>query len=221
MVVEDHHLVRAGLITLLGMAPDLEVVAEAGDDVEAEEQFRMHSPDVILVDLRLRGHSGAEVIKNLRSKSENTRFIVLTAHDGEEDVYRAIQAGARAYLLKGATHDELIDTIRLVHSGRSHFPVDIAATLAKRLSGEGLTARETDVLVKITRGMSNRKIATALRISEATVKAHVNSLLNKLGVADRTQAVTAALQRGIVTLDFRVAQQRTSVLSVPSDESGK
>lgn len=210
MVVEDHHVVRAGLITLLGMAPDLEVVAEAGDAVEAEEQFRMHSPDVILIDLRLCGCSGAEVIKNLRCKSEKTRFVVLTAHAGEEDVYRAIQAGARAYLLKGTTHDELIETIRLVHSGRSYFPVEIAATLAKRLRGEELTARETDVLVKITRGMSNRRIATLLQISEATVKAHVNSLLNKLGVADRTQAVTVALQRGIVTLDSRDLDRRAT-----------
>lgn len=132
MIVEDHHVVRAGLITLLGMAPDLEVVAEAGDDVEAEEQFRIHSPDVILIDLRVCGRSGSEVIKNLRCKSEKTRFVVLTAHAGEEDVYRAIQAGARAYLLKGATHDELIETTA---SGRSYFPVEIAATLAKRLSG--------------------------------------------------------------------------------------
>lgn len=201
MVVEDHHVVRAGLVTLLKMVKGLEVVAEAGDADGALEQFRANSPDVTIIDLRLHGRSGAEVIKTLRSEAEKARFIVLSAHDGEEDVYRAVQAGARAYLLKGATNDELIETIRLVHAGRSHFPPQIAATLAQRLSAGGLTVRETDVLVKIAQGMSNKRIALSLDISEATVKAHVNNLLNKLGVADRTQAATAAIQRGIVTLD--------------------
>ena len=203
MVVEDHHVVRAGLVTLLKMVKGLEVVAEAGDADGALEQFRANSPDVTIIDLRLRGRSGAEVIKTLRNEAEKARFIVLSAHDGEEDVYRAVQAGARAYLLKGATNDELIETIKLVHAGRSHFPPQIAAALAQRLSAGGLTARETDVLVKIAHGMSNKRIALSLDISEATVKAHINNLLNKLGVTDRTQAATAAIQRGIVILDSR------------------
>ena len=201
MVVEDHHVVRAGLVTLLKMVKGLEVVAEAGDADGALEKFRAHCPDVTIIDLRLPGRSGAEVIKTLRSEAEKPHFIVLSAHDGEEDVYRAVQAGARAYLLKGATNDELIETIKLVHAGRSHFPPDIAAALAQRLSTEGLTARETDVLKKIAHGMSNKRIALSLDISEATVKAHVNNLLNKLGVTDRTQAATVAIQRGIVTLE--------------------
>lgn len=201
MVVEDHHVVRAGLVTLLKMVQGFEVVAEAGDAVAALEQFREHQPDVTIVDLRLPGISGAEVIRTVRREAETARFIVLTAHAGEEDVYRAVQAGARAYLLKGATNDELIETIRLVHAGQSHFPPEIAAALAQRLSEEGLTSRETDVLVQIAHGMSNKRIAICLEISEATVKAHVNSLLNKLGVADRTQAATVAIQRGIVNFD--------------------
>jgi DNA-binding NarL/FixJ family response regulator len=203
MVVEDHHLVRAGLVTLLRMVEGFEVVAEAADGLEAVEQFRLQSPDVTLTDLRLPRLSGAEVIKSLRRESQQARFIVLTAHDGEEDVYRAIQAGARAYLLKGSTCEELINTIRLVYQDQLHFPLKIVETLAKRLSAEELTARETDVLAKIAEGMSNKRIAMLLHISETTVKAHVNSVLNKLGVSDRTQAVTTAIRQGIVTLDSR------------------
>jgi len=201
MVVDDHHVVREGLVTLLKMVNGLQVVAEAGDAAGALEQFRAHSPDVTIIDLRLPGRSGAEVITILRSETEKARFIVLSAHGGEEDVYRAVQAGARAYLLKGVTNNELIETIRVVHADRSHFPPEIAAALARRLTAGGLTARETDVLGKIAHGMSNKRIAVCLEISEATVKAHVNNLLNKLGVADRTQAATAAIQRGIVNLD--------------------
>ena len=201
MVVDDHHVVREGLVTLLKMVNGLQVVAEAGDAAGALEQFRAHSPDVTIIDLRLPGRSGAEVIRILRSETEKARFIVLSAHGGEEDVYRAVQAGARAYLLKGVTNNELIETIRAVYAGRSHFPPEIAAALARRLTAGGLTARETDVLGKIAHGMSNKRIAVSLEISEATVKAHVNNLLSKLGVADRTQAATAAIQRGIVNLD--------------------
>jgi DNA-binding NarL/FixJ family response regulator len=210
MVVEDHHLVRAGLIALLSMVEDFDVVAEAGDGAAAVEQFRVQCPDVTLIDLRLPRLSGAEVIKSLRKESEQARFVVLTAHDGEEDVYRAVQAGAQAYLLKGSTNDELVETIRLVYEGKSHFPVEIAAILARRLSAAGLTTRETSVLERIVQGMTNKQIALLLDISEATVKAHVNGLLNKLGVADRTQAATTAILRGIVTLEFRGTERQSS-----------
>ena len=212
MVVEDHHVVRAGLVTLLGMAEDIEVVAEAADGFEAVEQFHLQSPDVTLVDLRLPGLSGAEVITSLRKKSKQARFIVLTAYDGEEDVYRAVQAGARAYILKNSTNDELIQTIRLVYEGNSYFPSEIAAILAKRLTAEGLTLRETDILEKIVQGLDNKKIAMYLGISEATVKAHVTHLFKKLGVADRTHAATVAIQRGIVSLEFRDARFITGSL---------
>jgi two-component system NarL family response regulator len=142
-----------------------------------------------------------EVIERIRMESPQARFIVLTTYDGDEDIYRALQAGAKAYLLKGMTSEELIATIRTVHEGKSHIPPAIAQKLAERMSTEELTPREFDVLEQIVHGKSNKEIATELEISEATVKTHINNLLSKLGVTDRTQAATAAIQRGIVTLE--------------------
>ncbi|MBS1805843.1 MAG: response regulator transcription factor [Acidobacteria bacterium] len=210
MVVEDHLVVREGLTTLLNLAKDINVVAQAEHPAEAIEQFRVHLPDVVLTDLRLSGACGSDVISSIRRESKHPRFIVLSAHDGEEDVYRAVQAGARGYLLKGSTTSELIEAIRNVHEGRSYFPSEIAALLAARLSRDTLTSRETDVLRQIVYGRSNRQIALQLEISEATVKVHVNNLFSKLGVNDRTQAATAALLHGIVTLS-QAADRRSDI----------
>jgi two-component system NarL family response regulator len=201
LVVEDHHVVRQGLVALLSVADGLEVVGEAADGVEAIAEFRKHQPDVALIDLRLPRLGGVEVIERVRMETPQARFIVLTTYDGDEDIYRALQAGARAYLLKGMTSEELIATIRTVHEGKSHIPPAIAQRLAERMGTEELTPREFDVLEQIVRGKSNKDIATELEISEATVKTHINSLLSKLGVTDRTQAATAAIQRGIVPLE--------------------
>ena len=201
LVVEDHHVVRQGLVALLNVVDGLEVVGEAADGVEAIAQFRKHQPNITLVDLRLPRLSGVEVISRIRMETPQARFIVLTTYDGDEDIYRALQAGAKAYLLKGMTSEELIATIRTVHEGRSYIPPEIAQKLAARVGTEELTPREFDVLEQIVRGKSNKEIATELRISEATVKTHINSLLSKLNVTDRTQAATAALQRGIVPLE--------------------
>lgn len=201
MVVEDHHVVRQGLIALLNVVDGIEVVGEAGDGVEAITQFRKHQPQVTLIDLRLPRMGGVDVIQRVRMESPQARFIVLTTYDGDEDIYRALQAGARAYLLKGMTSDELISTIRAVHAGKQHIPPAIAQKLAERLGTEELTPRESDVLEQIVYGKSNKEIATELDITEATVKTHINSLLGKLGVTDRTQAATAAIQRGIVPLE--------------------
>ncbi len=201
LVVEDHHVVRQGLVALLNVVDGLEVVGEAADGVEAIAQYRKHQPDIALIDLRLPRLSGVEVIQRIRMETPGSRFIVLTTYDGDEDIYRALQAGARAYLLKGMTTDELIATIRTVHAGKSHIPPAIAQRLAERMGTEELTPRESDVLEEIVHGKSNKEIATELDISEATVKTHINSLLGKLGVTDRTQAATAALQRGLVTLE--------------------
>jgi two-component system NarL family response regulator len=201
LIVEDHHVVRQGLVALLNVVDGLEVVGEAADGVEAIAQFRKCQPDIILVDLRLPRLSGVEVIERIRMEASQTRFIVLTTYDGDEDIYRALQAGAKAYLLKGMTSEELIAAIRMVHAGKSYIPPDIARKLAERMGTEELTPREFDVLEQIVRGKSNKEIATELTISEATVKTHINSLLGKLGVTDRTQAATAAIQRGIVTLE--------------------
>jgi DNA-binding NarL/FixJ family response regulator len=201
LVVEDHHVVRSGLVALLNVVEGIEVVGEAADGVEAIAQFRKHQPHVTLIDLRMPRLSGVEVIQRIRMETPQARFIVLTTYDGDEDIFRALQAGARAYLLKGMTTDDLVSTIRAVHSGRSHIPPAIAQRLAERVGTEELTPREFDVLEQIVHGCSNKEIATALDISEATVKTHINSLLGKLGVTDRTQAATAAIQRGIVTLE--------------------
>lgn len=201
LIVEDHNVVRQGLVALLNVVDGLTVVGEAADGLEAIEQFRKHQPDITLMDLRLPRLSGVEAIKRIRQEAPQARVIVLTTYDGDEDIYRALKAGARAYLLKGMTSDDLVTTIRAVHAGKSHIPPAIAERLAERMGTEDLTPREFDVLQEIVHGKSNKEIATALGVSEATVKTHINSLLGKLGVTDRTQAATAALQRGIVPLE--------------------
>jgi two-component system NarL family response regulator len=144
---------------------------------------------------------GVDVIQRIRMETPHSRFIVLTTYDGDEDIYRALQAGARAYLLKGMTTEELITAIRAVHAGKSHIPPAIAEKLARRMGAEDLTPREFDVLEQIVHGKSNKGIAAELEISEATVKTHINSLLGKLGVTDRTQAATVAIQRGIIPFE--------------------
>ena len=201
LIVEDHNVVRQGLAALLNVAGGLEVVGEAADGVEAIAQFRKLQPDITLVDLRLPRMSGVDVIERIRMETPQARFIVLTTYDGDEDIYRALKAGARAYLLKGMTSEDLIRTIRAVHAGKSHIPPAIAERLAERMGAQELTPREFDVLEQIVHGKSNKEIATELEVTEATVKTHINSLLGKLGVTDRTQAATAAIQRGIVPLE--------------------
>jgi len=201
LVVEDHNVVRQGLVALLNLVEDIQVVGEAADGEEAVVQFRSHHPDVTLIDLRLPKLSGVEVIQRVRSETPQARFVVLTTYDGDEDIYRALKGGAKAYLLKGMTTEELITTIRAVHSGRSHIPAAIAERLAERMGTEDLTPREFQVLEQIVAGKSNKEIATELAITEATVKTHINTLLGKLGVEDRTQAATAAIRRGIVTFE--------------------
>ena len=201
LVVEDHNVVRQGLVALLKVAEGLEVVGEAADGLEAIAQFRKHLPAVTLIDLRLPKLGGVDTITRIRSEVPDARFIVLTTYDGDEDIYRALKAGAKAYLLKGMSTEELIAAIRAVHAGRSHIPPVIAERLAERMGAEELTPRELDVLKEIVHGKSNKEIAAELEISEATVKTHINSLLAKLGVVDRTQAATAAIRRGIVPLE--------------------
>jgi DNA-binding NarL/FixJ family response regulator len=201
LVVEDHHVVRQGLVSLLNVVEGMHVVGEAADGVEAIAQYRRHLPDITLIDLRLPRMSGVDAIQRIRMESPQARFIVLTTYDGDEDIYRALKAGAKAYLLKGMTTDELITAIRAVHAGKSHIPQAIAEKLAERMGVEELTPREMDVLEQIVAGKSNKEIADELGVTEATVKTHINSLLGKLGVTDRTQAATAAIRRGIVPLE--------------------
>ena len=201
LIVDDHHIVRQGLVALIKTVPSLDVIAEGSDGKQAVALFRQHQPDVTLMDLRLPVMNGVEAIIEIRREFPAARIIVLTTFDGDEDIYRALQAGARGYLLKGMDSDELMEAIRAVHAGKSRIPAFVAERLAGRMGGPALTARELDVLKQIVAGMSNREIGNVLNISEATVKTHINSLLSKLGVSDRTQAATTALQRGIVHMD--------------------
>jgi len=201
LIVDDHHIVRQGLVALLGTVPEMQVVAEASDGKQALTLYRQHQPDVTLMDLRMNAMNGVETTRAIRAEFPNARIIVLTTFDGDEDIYRALQAGARGYLLKGMDTEELLSAIRTVHSGKSRIPAPVAERLAERMNTPALTDRETEVLGLIVGGNSNKEIAAALFISEATVKTHINSILSKLGVNDRTQAATTALQRGIVHLD--------------------
>ena len=198
LIVEDHHVVRKGLVALLAAVTAVEVVGEASDGVEAVARFGELQPDVTLMDLQLPNMGGVEAITRIRGEFPTARFIVLTTFDGDEDIYRSLQAGAKAYLLKGMTCEELLSTIQAVHSGRTFIPPQIASKLAERMSTQELTARELRVLERIVAGRANKEIAADLKISETTVKSHVNSLLGKLGVADRTHAATVAIQRGLV-----------------------
>jgi DNA-binding NarL/FixJ family response regulator len=201
LIVDDHHIVRQGLAALLKTVAGFEVVGEAQDGEQAVELHRKHRPDVTLMDLRLPKMNGVEAITKIRQEFAAARIVVLTTFDGDEDIYRALQAGAKGYLLKGMDLAELSEAIRTVHAGRTRIPPRVAEKLAERMSGATLTAREMEVLRLIVAGKSNKDIGNALFISEATVKTHVNSLLSKMGVEDRTQAATTALQRGLVHLD--------------------
>jgi two-component system NarL family response regulator len=200
LIADDHPIVRDGLNAVINDQLDMEVVAEAANGNEAVDLAREHSPDVMLIDLRMPQLNGLEAIKAIHSDWPQARIIVLTTYDGDEDIYRALQAGAHAYLLKGMPRAELLDTIRAVHAGHKRIPTDIAVKLAERISASELTQRELEVLQHIVDGQSNKEIGKSLSITEGTVKAHVNNILGKLGVKDRTQAVTEGLRRGIVHL---------------------
>jgi DNA-binding NarL/FixJ family response regulator len=200
LVVDDHHVVRQGLIALLKTVPEISVVAEGSDGDQAVALYREHQPDVAILDLRMPKKNGVDAITEIKREFPAARVIVLTTFDGDEDIYRALQAGAKGYLLKDMFGEELIDAIRAVHAGKQRIPPAVAQRLAERMIGPSLTARELDVLKCIVGGKSNRDIGRELSISEATVKTHINNILGKLGVEDRTQAATTALQRGIVHL---------------------
>jgi DNA-binding NarL/FixJ family response regulator len=201
LVVDDHPIVRMGLAAMINTQPNMTVVAEAENGLKALELYRHHRPDVTLMDLRIPGLSGIDATIQIRKEFPEARIIVLTTYDGDEDVYRALQAGARSYLLKEMFHKELLKAINLVHAGQKHFPSAITARLAERIPRTELSSREIEVLKLILNGNSNKEIGSMLSITEKTVKFHVSSILSKLDAADRTQAVTIALQRGIIHLN--------------------
>lgn len=200
LLADDHTLLREGVAAILGTEPDFEVVAQAGTGRAAVDLYRKHMPLVGLVDIEMPDGDGPEVISVIREFDAKARLIVLTTYLGEEDVYRAMSAGAKGYLLKGESPEVLINAIRTVAKGGRYLPPSIAEKLADRLPGEELSARELDVLRLLAAGKTNLDIASSLGITESTVKFHVNHVLSKLGVADRTQAVIAAVKRGVVRL---------------------
>jgi DNA-binding NarL/FixJ family response regulator len=201
MVVDDHFVVRMGLAGSINLELDMVVEAEASNGAQAIEQFQKHRPDIVLMDLKLPGLGGIEATSAICKEFPAAAIIMLSTHDGEEDIYRSLQAGARSYLLKTAAREELMQTIRAVHAGERCISPVIGARLAERMTRAELTARELEVLKLIAKGRSNKEIGSALGIAEVTVKLHVGHILTKLKVNDRTQAATTALQRGILHLE--------------------
>src|SRR6266481_5698169 len=200
LIADDHSVLRQGLVSLIGFESDMMVVGEAGNGREAVELWKRHRPEVTMLDLRMPELDGVGVIKQIRAADENARIIVLTTFDGDEDIYRAIQAGAKGYLLKDVPREALMDCISRVNAGETCVPVHLAAKLAERVSGETLSGREIDVLKLMAQGKSNKEIGSALFISEGTVKSHVKAIFAKMNVISRTEAVASATRRGLIQL---------------------
>src|ERR1700681_816975 len=200
LTVDDHPLLREGIATLVNAEPDMKLVAEASNGQVAIEQFRLYRPDVTLMDLQMPDLNGVEAIEQIQREYGDARIIVLTTYTGDIQVLRALKAGARAYVLKGHVHRELLDTIRAVYAGKKRIPPEVAAELAEHTGEDDLTSREVEVLRLIATGNANKEIAGQLPIAEETVKSHVTNILAKLGANDRTHAVTIGLKRGIIEL---------------------
>ena len=199
-LVDDHPILRQGIAALISDQPDLQLVGQASNGLEAIEQFRLHRPDVMLMDLQMPGMNGIDAMSAIRGEFPDARFVVLTTYTGDVQIVRALKAGARAYLLKSLLHRELLDTIRSVHAGNKRIPPEIAAELADHAADDQLTPREIEVLRLVAAGNANKIVADRLSITEETVKAHVKNILSKLDANDRTHAVTIALKRGIIEL---------------------
>jgi len=198
LLVDDHALLRTGVANIINQEPDLHVVAEAGNGVEAIDAYERYHPDVTLLDLRMPELDGVGALKEIRENDEKARIIVLTTFDGDEDIYRAIQAGAKGYLLKDVPREALINSIRRVHAGETSVPSHLVAKLADRVSGETLSEREIEVLKLMAQGKGNKEIATALFITEGTVKSHGKSIFAKMNVSSRAEAVAEATRRGFL-----------------------
>jgi DNA-binding NarL/FixJ family response regulator len=198
--VDDHPLFRAGIATVITHQPDMQLAAEAASGGQALQLFREHRPDVTLMDLRLPDMSGIDAMIAIRAEFSQARIIILTTFEGDAEIQRALESGARGFLLKNTPRNELIDVIRQVHAGKKRVPPEVAAHLAEHMSDEDLTAREIEVLKKVAGGNRNRDIANLLFISEDTVKVHVKHIMEKLRARDRTEALAIAVRRGIVQL---------------------
>ncbi len=201
LVVDDHFMVRMGLTASLNVEPDMEVVAEVGTGEAALDAYNKHRPNLVIMDVRLPGMSGADTTAAILREFPDACILMLSTHSGEEEIYRAMQSGARGYVLKSVMREDLLRAIREVHAGKRHLDPIVASHLAERISHRSLTSRELEVLQMVAKGWGNKEIATALNIAEVTVKLHVSHVLEKLNVKDRTEAATAAVQRGIISLD--------------------
>ena len=200
LTVDDHPLLREGIAAIIKSQPDMTLVAEAANGRDAIERFNEHRPDVTLMDLRLPDMSGLDAMAAIRADFRDAAVMILTTFEGDVEIQRALERGARGYMLKSAPPNELIDAIRQVAAGKKRIPAEIAAQLAEHLSDEGLTLREIEVLREVAGGSRNREIGARLFISEETVKVHVKHIMEKLGASDRTQAVAIAVRRGIIEL---------------------
>ncbi len=200
LIVDDHSLVTEGLANIINYDPEMTVVAQAEDGQEAIDRYREHQPDITLMDLRMPRMGGVEAITAICAEFKSARIIVLTTYDGDEDIYRGLRVGAQGYLLKDAKPNELLNAIRIVHSGQYYVSPTVARKLVERMNNPVLSERELEVLRLMAQGLSNQDIGTALNIGESTVKSHVTHILSKLGVNDRTQAVIVAVKRGLVSL---------------------
>jgi DNA-binding NarL/FixJ family response regulator len=198
LIVDDHPVVLAGLGSMLGTQPGLEVTGSASGGEEALEMLRSKAADLVLLDLRMPGMNGIDTLHALKRARINVRVIILTSFETDEDIYRAVQAGAQGYLLKDAPQSDMLEAIRAVNAGKRHLPRHIASRLAERMMRSSLTAREIEVLKMLARGLTNKEIGRALYISGNTVRNHVNSIIEKLEVSDRTEAATTAIHRGII-----------------------
>jgi DNA-binding NarL/FixJ family response regulator len=200
LCVDDHPIVRDGIAAIINLQPDMRLVGAAATGGEALERFFAVSPDIALVDLQLPDMSGFDLIKKIKDKSPNARIVVLSSHEGDVDIQRALEAGAQGYVVKGIIREELLETIRSVHAGKRRLPAAVAQKLAEHMADEPISGRELEVLSLMAAGKRNKEIAGQLSIAEDTVKMHVRNILSKLQVNDRTEAVTIALRRGIIHL---------------------
>jgi DNA-binding NarL/FixJ family response regulator len=201
LAVDDHPLVRKGIASILANEADMLLVGEAGSGREAVDLFRQHHPDVTLMDLRMPEMDGVQATQAIRKEFPDARIIALTSYDGDQDIYRALDAGVRGYLLKETVHTDVLRAIRTVQSGKRLMPPEVAERLSEHFPQVALTPRETEVLALVADGLSNKEIADRLGRASGTIKIHIENILDKLGAVDRTQAVTIAIQRGILHLD--------------------
>jgi DNA-binding NarL/FixJ family response regulator len=200
LVADDHYVVRMGVTAIINNEADMEVVAEAANGAQAVELFRQHRPDLVLLDSRMPHASGVQAAEEIRRTDHSARIVMLTAFDGDEDIHKALVAGAQGYILKNSTGEQLIPALRAVAAGREWIPPEVAGRLARRKAYEPLTPRELEVLHELAKGLANKQIADVMNISQHTAKGYLKNILTKLHVADRTEAVTVAIQRGLIHL---------------------